>query len=384
VRLRTLWPLAALLFAPLAPAVAASGAGELLYVGPYTNSTSKGIYAYRFDPKTAAIEALGVAAETPSPSFIIADPAGRFLFAVNEMGNPGGEPGNTVSAFAIDRATGKLTFLNKVSTRGSGPCHLALDHTGRWLAVANYNSGSVAVFPVGADGKLGEAAAFDQHKGSSVNPQRQRGPHAHCAVFSPDNRFLLVADLGLDEIVVYRFDAANGSIAANDPPFGKVPPGAGVRHLAFHPNGSVLYAVNEIAASVTAFHYDKANGALTEFQTVPAVPENYTGSKSGAEIAVNHAGTVLYASNRGDSAVAVFSIDPKKFTLTPVERVSTEGKTPRNFALDPSGRYLFAANQDSNTVVVFRVAAKTGKLTAAGKSITDAARPVCVLFVPAK
>jgi 6-phosphogluconolactonase len=378
VKLRT-W---LLLCAPLLFAAAAHGAGYLVYVGTYTRGASKGIYAYRFDPQSGKVARLGLAAETPNPSFLIADPARRLVFAANESGNPGGTPGDTISAFSVDDKTGKLTFLNKVSSRGSGPCHMALDRTGRWLAAVNYNSGSVAVFPVVSGGRLGEAAAFVQHQGSSVDPRRQRGPHAHSAVFSADNRFLLVADLGLDKILVYRFDPAKGSIVPAEP--GKTAPVAGPRHMVLHPNGRVLYVINEINATVTAYHFDKATGGLSDFQTISTEPADYTGAKSTAEIEVNRAGTVLYGSNRGDNTIAVFSIDKAKFTLATVERASTQGKTPRNFALDPSGRYLFAANQDGNSIVVFRVDAKTGRLSPAGETITDAPFPVCVLFVPEK
>jgi 6-phosphogluconolactonase len=360
---------------------AARGAEYLVYVGTYTNGAGKGIYSYRFDTGSGKITPLGVAVETPNPSYLIADAKHRFVYAANESGNRGGEPGNTVSAFAVDSKTGKLTLLNKISTRGGGPCHLALDHTGRWIVAANYNTGSTAVLPVASDGKLDEAAAFVQHEGSGTDPRRQRGPHAHCALFAPDNRFLMVADLGLDKVLVYAFDPAKGSIVAANS--GAVAPGAGVRHLAFHPNGKVLYTINELGSTLTAFNYNAKTGALAEFQTVSSLPPGVTGQNSTAEVQVNRAGTVLYGSNRGHDSIAVFSIDPKKFTLSPIEDMPTQGRTPRFFTLDPTGQYLFAANQDGNNVVVFKVDAKTGKLTPTGQTITDAASPVCVLFVPA-
>lgn len=372
--------LRALLLTPFLLATTASAADFLVFVGTYTRGPSKGIYAYRFDTGSGKLKPLGVAAETMNPSFLIDDPHHRFLYAVNE----GGQGGNAVSAFSIDAQTGKLAFLNQVPSNGSGPCHLALDHTGRWLAVANYNNGTMALYPVHEDGRIGEAVKVEKHEGSSVNPARQKGPHAHEVVFSPDNRFLLLADLGLDKIFVYRFDAAKGTLTPNDPAFAQVPPGSGVRHMAFHPNGRVLYAIEEMGSSITAFHYDPAKGVLRDFQNISTLPENFKGNSSGAEIAVNRKGTVVYGSNRGNDTIAVFNIDAVKFTLTAVDHAPVLGKTPRHFALDPTGAYLLAANQDSNDITMFKVQASTGQLQPASRVVTDVAMPVCVLFVPAK
>ncbi len=364
----------------LALTTAASAADFLVFAGTYTRGTSKGIYAYRFDTASGKLKPLGLAAESLNPSFLIDDAHHRFVYAVNE----GGRGGNAVSGFSLDAKTGKLTFLNEMPSNGSGPCHLALDHTGRWLAVANYNNGTMALYPVHEDGRLGEAVAVEKHEGSSVNPGRQRGPHAHEVVFSPDNRFLLQSDLGLDKIFVYRFDAAKGTLTPNDPAFAEVPPGSGVRHMAFHPNGRVLYAIEEMGSNITAFHYDPAKGVLHAFQNISTLPENFKGQNSGAEIAVNRKGTVVYASNRGEDTIAVFNIDPVKMTLSAVDHSPVLGKTPRHFALDPTGQYLFAANQDSNDISMFKVQASTGQLQPASHVVTDLTAPVCVLFVPAK
>jgi 6-phosphogluconolactonase len=300
---------------------------------------------------------------------------------VNEDNN-GSQPGNSVSAFAMDTKTGKLTLLNQVPARGVWPCHLALDKTGRWLAVANYGSGNMALMPVRPDGRLGEAAVVERHEGSSVNAERQQGPHAHEVVFSPDNRFLLLADLGLDKIFVYQFDAAKGTISPAGQPFAKVAPGAGVRHLAFHPNGKIVYAINEMGSTVTAFRYDPAKGALADFQSISTLPQGFKGASTTAEVAVNAAGTIVYGSNRGHDSIAIFSIDPEKFSLMAMDHAPTLGKTPRHFALDPTGGYLLAANQDTNDIVVFRVHPATGQLTPVGRPVTDAPMPVCILFVP--
>jgi 6-phosphogluconolactonase len=349
----------------------------LAYIGTYTRPPSQGIYAWRFEAASGKLTPLGLAAETSNPTFLAVHPNQRFLYAANE------DKAGTISAFAIDPANGKLKLLNRVPSRGSGPCHVAVDPGGKWVFAANYNSGSVAVFPVREDGTLGEATGFVQHVGSSVNAQRQSGPHAHSANVSPDGRWLLVADLGLDQILSYRVDAVKGALSAGDPAFTKIAAGSGPRHMAFGKDGRFAYAIDEMLATVTVFRYNSARGSLEELQTAPVTPEGYTGLKSGAEIAVHPSGKFLYGSNRGDSTIAVFRIDGEKGTLTAVERVSTQGKTPRNFAIDPSGAFLFAANQDSGNVVVFKIDPATGRLTAAG-NVLEVANPVCVVFAPTR
>jgi 6-phosphogluconolactonase len=345
----------------------------LVFAGGY----GPGIYGLRFHGATGRLTRIGLAVESASPSFLIVHPNGRFLYAVNEAG----QNDDSVSSFAIDLKSGKLTPLNRVSAHGSSPCDLALDKTGRFLAVANYANGSVAVLPVLPDGRLGDAAAFDQHHGSSVNPVRQKGPHAHSVLFSPDNRYLLSTDLGLDRIFVYRFDASTGSISLNGAEPAAVIAGSGPRHLVFHPNGQTLYVINEMASTVALFHYDAASGALDASQTVSTLPEGFTAPNVAAEIAVNAAGSVLYASNRGHDSLALFTIDPQRFLLEPMERVSALGKTPRNFTFDPTGQYLIVANQDSNNLVVFRVHPRTGELRPAGPIVTGVPKPSCVVFV---
>ncbi len=382
-RLFVLALLAALLMPALAGAKNSSGKSYLVYIGTYTHTASKGIYAYRFTPATGDIVPLGVVAETAHPSYLIVHPNHRFLYAVNEH-ETATESGNTITAFAMDTKTGKLTFLNRVSSKGVGPCHIAIDKTGKILVAANFGSGSVAAFPIHSDGKLGDASAFIQHQGSSIDPERQAGPHAHCVVFSPDNRFVIVADRGLDKVFVYRLNLSTGSLDPNDPPFIVLHPGWGPRHLAFHPNGKYLYVVSEMGSRLTTLDYDAADGALKEVQSVSALPDGFTGRNVSAEVQVDRAGRFVYGSNRGDNSIGVFAIDANTGTLTLVEHVSTQGKTPRNFSLDPTGAYLFAANQDSANIVIFRVDQSTGKLTPTGKVLTDATEPTCVLFVAAK
>jgi len=350
-----------------------------VYIGAYTRGASKGIYAYRFDAASGKLTSIGLAAETPDPSFLALAPNGRFLYAVNETNAFQGEKTGGVSAFAIDRASGLLKPLNAVSSRGAGPCHLVVDRTGKCVIAANYGSGSVAAFPVREDGSLGAAASFEQHSGSSANPRRQSGPHAHSTVMSPDNRFVLSADLGLDQIFTYRLDPAKATITPADPPFTKVTPGSGPRHLAFHPNGKYVYAVEELVSKVTAFAYDGATGSLREMQTVPMLPEDFTGRSTAAEIEVHPNGKFLYASNRGHDSIAVYSIDAAGM-LALVTMVPSGGKEPRNFAIDPTGGWLFAANQKAGGVALFRIDVKTGKLERSGDPL-DVASPVCVTFL---
>jgi 6-phosphogluconolactonase len=350
----------------------------LAYVGTYTNQRptplSKGIYAYRFDAKTGKFASIGLAAETSSPSFLAIHPNHKFLYAANENAQ------GTVSAFAIDAATGMLKLLNSVSSKGSGPCHVSLDKTGKWLFAANYNSGSVASFPVRADGSLGEAISTVQHQGSSVDRSRQAGPHAHEAVVSPDNKLLFVPDLGLDKVMIYRI-GADGALTPNEPPSIGVAPGYGPRHLAFHPNGKFVYVMTEMADSVLAFGYD-GKGGTRAIRTISAVPADFTGLKSGAEIAVHPNGRFLYASNRNHNSIGIFTIDSNG-APTAAGNVSTQGKTPRFFELDPTGGYLIAANQDSANLVVFKIDQKTGGLTPTGDAL-ELASPVCVAFVRAR
>ncbi len=376
---------ALLFFFPSAAIPQKANGAYLAYVGTYTTKqSSKGIYAYRFDATTGQLTSIGLAAESTDPSFVAVHPTGKYLYAVNEIENFNGMKSGAVSAFAIDPKSGTLKLLNQVSTHGAGPCYVSLDKTGKFVLVANYDGGSVAAFEVQDDGSLSLVKGFVQHSGSSVDKQRQEGPHAHWIGVSPDNRFALAADLGLDDVMIYQLDAVKGALIPNNPPYAQVKPGAGPRHFAFHPNGKFAYVLTEMDATITSFSYQAKNGSLKALQTVETLPKDYAGPKEAAELVVHPSGKFLYASNRaGVDSITIFAIDGVKGTLKEVGRVPTKGKTPRNFAIDPSGAFLLAANQDSGNIVVFRIDASTGGLTATGQ-VEEVPAPVCITFVPAE
>jgi 6-phosphogluconolactonase len=355
----------------------------LVYVGTFTDTPAKSEGIYYFWLRTEghgvsqnnSLVPLGLAAEMQSPTFLALDRKRDLLFCANEI-----ESG-AVSAFSIDSATGKLKFINQRSSMGSRPCDLVLDKTGKNLLVANYNSGTVAVLPVAADGRIGEATSVFQDTGKSVNPTRQQGPHAHCVTLSPDNRFAFVCDLGIDKVMIFKFDAEHGKLTPNDPPFVQVKAGAGPRHLVFHPNGKFAYLIYELDSSISTFAYDADAGALKELQTLSSLPGDFHGPNTAAEIAVAPSGKFLFASNRGHDTIAMFAIDSRKGTLKWVEEESTGGKTPRQFGIDPSGRILAVCNQDSNTILLCRIDPKTGHLTPSSV-IAEAPSPVCAVFLP--
>ena len=367
-------------FSCVAVAADQAAGSYFAYVGTYTTGESKGIYAYRYDAAKHQMTELGLAAETSNPSFVAADASGHFLYAVNEGDKYEGKASGGVSAFSIDSKTGKLTFLNEVASLGADPCYISLDQTGKFVLVANYTGGSIAVFPILKDGRLGASSAFVQHKGSGPNHERQEGPHAHWIEVTPDNQFALVSDLGLDEVLAYRFDARKGSLTPNEPAFTKVEPGAGPRHLAFHPNGKFAYVIDEMKGAVSTLSFDAKRGTLTPIQTISTLPAGFTAENTTAEIEVHPNGKFVFASNRGHDSIVVYAVDQKKGTLSLVEDVPTQGKEPRNFQIDPTGTRLMVANQNSGNIVVFQIDPKTGHLTASGE-VLKVPSPVCVKFV---
>ena len=362
---------------------AANAREFLVYVGTYTGpkTKSKGIYVCRFDATTGKLTAPDLAAETANPSFLAIHPNQKFLYSVGEMSNFEGKKSGAVSAFAIDPKTGKLTLLNQVASGGVGPCHVSLDKTGKCALVANYSSGSVAAIPIQADGRLGEPASVMQHEGSSIDPGRQKGPHAHSINLSPDNRFAFAADLGLDKVLIYRLDPDKATLSVNDPPFAAVKPGSGPRHFAFHPSAKFAYVINEMGNTVTAFAYDASRGALKEIQMISTIPAGYTAETYTSEVQVSPDGRFLYGSNRGHHSIAVFTISQDTGLLTLVEIPSCGGEWPRNFAIAPNGAYMLVGNEHSHTIALFKIAATTGKLTPPGDTIPCPA-PVCLKFLP--
>jgi 6-phosphogluconolactonase len=355
-------------------------------------SHSKGIYVSRFNAVTGTLSEPELAAEIINPSFITISPDNRFLYAVTEDPLSVGPPldhVSYVSAFAIDATTGKLRLLNTLPTGGTSTCFISMDKTGKYVLMSNFGSGSVSVIRIKGDGSLGELTSFIQNVGHSVNPAIQTSPHPHSILVSPDNRYVIVSDLGLDKVQIFRFDEKTGELSPPDPPFATVKPGGGPRHFAFSPSGKFGYQLSEMSGMVDAFAWDPARGSLTNLQSVQTIPHDFAGENHSAEITVSPDGKFLYESNRrntgdtgwGPETIGIFAIDPEKGTLTLVEQAPTGGIMPRNFAIDPTGSYLLAAHQYSNTVVVFKIDRATGRLSKTGNEIKLDV-PVCIQFVP--
>lgn len=368
---------------------AASGR-YIVYVGTYTTKTaSKGVYSFQFDVHTGELRALGVAAETTDPSWLAMHPSGKYLYAANEAGKT-----STVSAFAVDAINGKLTFLNQMPSLGDDPCYLSFDKTGNYLLVANYSSGTVAVFPILQDGRIGEHTALVKDQGSTgPNKERQEGPHAHWIETSLDDRSVYVADLGLDRVLRYGFDATNGTLSTAPVQSNwshsvldlsaHLPEGAGPRHAAFSSDGARMYVLGELRSTVTAFHMIGTDDFVpTAFQKISTLPKGFSGHNDAAEIALHPNGKFLYTSNRGNDSIAVFSVQRRRGTLKLVGIVPTGGKTPRHFAIDPSGNYLLVENQESNNIVIFKIDSASGALTPTGQ-VVQTPSPVDLTFVPA-
>lgn len=351
---------------------------RLVYVGTYTHKgISEGIYIYRLDMATGALTLVGVAGGVQNPSFLALDPQHQYLYAVNETMTFDGQSGGGLSAFAVDPQSGALTYINSQRTHGGAPCYVSVDQTGRYVYVANYMGGNAAAFPVRAGGGLDPASSVVQHTGSGVNPRRQEGPHAHSITLDPTNRFAFVADLGIDKVMVYRLDLEGGTLPPHIPSSVEVEAGAGPRHMAFHPNGRYAYLIAEMGNTIIAYAYDAVQGTLDALQTVPALPENFAGQSTCADIHVAPSGKFLYGSNRGHDSIVIYAIDAETGLLTYVGHAPTLGKTPRNFAIDPTGAYLFAAHQDSDSIVTFRIDPESGKL-APTSQVTEVPMPVCV------
>lgn len=352
---------------------------EFFFIGSYTSALQDGISVCGFDPDHGALQLNEICKEVDNPSFLIFDSSRKFVYAVNEIANYGEKSSGSVSSFRCDPKSGKLTFLNARPSLGAHPCHLAISSNGKFILVANYTGGNVAVLPILPDGQPGQPVDMVQHQGKGVNPARQEGPHAHSVNLSPDNRFAFVCDLGMDKIMAYRFNGINGKLTPADTPFFQTAPGAGPRHFEFSKDGRSAFVINELNSTITSLKYDPAKGVLTELQTLSTLPDGFTGENTGADIHIHPNGRYVYGSNRGHDSIAVFSIEPGSGKLKLIQNQSTMGKTPRNFAIHPSGRFLLAANQNSNSVNVFTVNPETGRLGETGNSL-QINKPVCILF----
>jgi 6-phosphogluconolactonase len=350
----------------------AAAADLTVYFGTHTAGPGKGFSISHFNTTTGALSKPEFELETPAPAYFAIAPGGRRLYACNSTG--------FVSAYSIDPATAHLKMINQKPSGGGDPSYISLDQTGHYVFVANYDGGNVAVWALNPDGSLGERTAFVQHAGSSVNPQRQSHAYAHSIRVDPSNRFVLVADLGLDKLFVYKFDVKDGSLTANDPPFAKAAPGSGPRHVVFHPNGRWVYLITEMGSTIMLFDWDATRGALSEVQTVSTLPKDFQGASTCAEVQVDPSGRFVYASNRGADSIAVFSVDQKTGRLTPIQDVPSGGQTPRNFDLDPSAHWLLVTNHGSNNAMVFRIDQQTGKLTPTGQPV-DVPYPFCPRFL---
>jgi 6-phosphogluconolactonase len=356
-------------------------AGETLaYIGTYTRGKSEGIYVYRLDTTSGALSHVSTAKGIQNPSFLDIHPSQRYLYSVCEVEEFNGKRSGAVTAFSIEPSSGALTKLNHQLSGGRGPCHVSVDKTGKFVLVANYGSGSASVLPIKRDGSLGEATHTVQHQGSSIDPKRQEGPHAHCIVLSPDNHFAFVADLGLDKVMIYRLGLKNGRLTPNDTPWVKVKPGAGPRHFTIHPSLKYAYIINELDSTLTASSYDAERGLLNVTEALSTLPQGFTGTNYCADVHVHPSGKFVYGSNRGHDSIVIFSINTRNGKLTLVGHEPTQGKTPRNFAIDPRGTFLFAENQDSDTIVTFRIDQRTGKLAPTGH-VAQVPMPVCLRFL---
>lgn len=357
-----------------------------VYIGTYTGkSGSKGIYRYSLDQQNGTLSGGIVAAELANPSFLAMHPNGKFLYAVGEVAEFEGKKTGIVASFAVE-SDGGLRLLNQRPSGGTGPCHVMVDGQGKNVLVANYSGGSVAVLPVGADGRLAEPSSVIVHQlpaDDAMPGDERRKPHCHSSVLDATGKWALVADLGLDRVFCYRFDAVTGKLKAGDPPAARLAHGAGPRHMAWGSErtggGGVLYVLNELNSTISMMVYDASRGMLDQVQTLSTLPRGFAGKNSCAEVRVHPSGKFVYASNRGHDSLALFTVEERTGRLTAAGHEPTGGKTPRNFAIAPDGRFLLAANQNSGNILVFAIDQKTGKLNATGQKV-DVPAPVCVMF----
>jgi 6-phosphogluconolactonase len=355
-----------------------------VYVGTYTGDgqgKAEGIYVYRMDESTGALSHVQTVKDLNSPTFLAFHPQRPFVYSVERKWHDTGRSDGVVSAFSIDERSGELTLLNRQSSGGQSPAYVSVHPSGRYAFAANYGSGHVAAVPIGEDGHLGEPTSVVHHQGRSAHPRRQEGPHAHFITPDPTGRYVLSCDLGIDRVMIYRFDPAEGKLNPNDLPYAQVSSGAGPRHLAFHPSRRFVYVINEIDSTLSAFAWDEERGTMNILQTVSTVPEDVVDSNTTAQVVVHPSGKFVYGSNRGHDSIAIFAIDQDTGKVRLVGHEPTQGQTPRNFNVDPTGSLLLAANQASDTIVPFRIDQASGRLTATGH-VTENPAPVCIIFRP--
>lgn len=353
----------------------ATAAERLVFVSAFGAGKDAAIHAYLLDLDTGKLKLTQRTTDVENPFYLAASPDRRFLYSIHAKQFGGKDP-EEVAAYEIVGETGQLKLLNRQSALGSAACYLDVDASGKAVLVANYTTGSVAALPVNKDGSLGKAASVIQHAGASVDPARQKEPHAHCIVVSPDSRFAFAADLGLDQVLSYRLDAANAKLAPGRQPFVRTPPGSGPRHLTFHPNGKHLYAINELKNSVTLFDYDAASGMLVEKQTITTLPKDFTGTSHCADLKITPDGQFLYGTNRGHDSIAAYRLG-NDGRLTPIAVQPSLGKGPQNLAITDDGKLLLCANMPGSNIAVFRIDQKTGTLTSAGDPISMPS-PSCI------
>ena len=371
--------------APAAAEVLWSNAGQeekrrLLLVGTQTESgSSRGIYAFHWEPLSGELQSAGLAAESDNPTFLALDPDARYLYAANEISSFEAQASGAVSAFVVDHDAARLKPINEVPSLGAGTCNVGVDRLSRAAFCANYTGGSISSFALSYDGQISDAVSHFQYQGHGPNKERQEAPHAHRVTVSPDNRFLLVNNLGLDCIHVYHLNSENAKLTPNEPPQWNATPGSGPRALRFHPNRRFAYCVHELVSQVEVLHWDAEKGTLHSVQKISLIPGDYHGATRGDDITITRDGRFAYATNRDYNCLVSFGVDAKDGTLTLLARSSCGGKIPRHLALDPTERWLLVANQDSNVISVFARDGQSGKLAETGKSF-PISKPQCLVF----
>lgn len=352
-----------------------------VYFGTYSGGPGQGIFMAKFDPATGRLFDVEHAGEAVKPSFLALHPNGKYLYAVSEVDDMEGMKQGGVIAYSVDSATGKLTKLNHQPSEGTAPCYVAVHPGGESLYVANYSAGTVAGFPIKADGTLGPAASRIQHEGSGPNASRQDAPHAHSINLSSDGRFAYACDLGTDQVLIYEVDPKSGKLTPHRQV--ALPPGSGPRHLSFHPSGKLAFVINELANTLTTLTVDGESGAMKIASSVPTLPKGFDGKNTTAEVVVHPNGRFVYGSNRGHDSIAVFSLDQASGELTPRGFAKDNIDEPRNFRIDPTGKYLLVGNQNADSIVVYAIDQETGDLSPTDATI-EIPTPVCVRFAVAE